>query len=269
MVNDAQFDDALAESNARYLNAMADHAEQLRGADDIDHAKWAEALKYIRVNGSGVRPISICNDNPCGALEGFDGSSPVSPDLRKGIDAPVAALSPNARKNELRLQARLIEHALRSPETLPALLHLSEQCDELRLVTDELKVNNVRADVVLLGRKGEVYFPVFIELKNDRTLDRLIEQLNNIVQYVGEYPAARMAFERFAMAYGNPNIAGPFDFDRRITVIIWPALADPSRAPARTRDLVAGLHVLEFAEGYPNQPLPRMGLSFVNQHYSK
>lgn len=268
MMNIESFDEPLAESNARYLTAMAQHAEQLLAAQDIDHAKWAQALKYIRVNGSGVRPISICNDNPCGALVGFEGSMDVNSRLRDGLHAPVELLNPNARKNELRLQARLIEHALRSPETLPALLHLTDQCDELRLVTDELKVNNVRADVVLLGKKDDVYFPVFIELKNERTLGRLIEQLDNIVRYVGEYPAARNAFERFAMAYRGSDAEGRFDFDRKISVIIWESLDDFSKAPRSTRERIAGLHVLEFPKGYPNQPLPRMGLEFVRQRYT-
>lgn len=161
------------------------------------------------------------------------------------------------------------DDSLRSPETLPALPHLNAQCDEPRLVTDELKVNNVRADVVLLGRKGEVYSPVFIELKNDRTLERLTEQLDNIVPYVGKYPAARSTLERFAMAGRDPrHTEGRFDFDRKIMAIIWPALPDSSRAPPRTRELLAGLHVLEFPEGYPNEPLPRMGLQFVNQRYA-
>lgn len=252
-------------SAAAYLDLMADYALALCAAG-IDQAGWAEDLRYIRVNGGGLRPISICNNNPCGALVGYGRvKSKVNEQLMQARNAPAQVPSAKASKPELRLQARLIEHALRSPQTLPALLHLTDQCDELRFVTDELRVGDIRADVVLLGSKDGVWFPAFIELKNGRELKRLLQQLRNIVRYVSDEPDARLAFARFAMAAAGAK--GEFDFGRLIEIIIWPALPDPSRASEETRALLKGRHVLEFPEGALRDPLPRMGLSFVKQDY--
>lgn len=253
-------------TNAEYLSDMEKAADALNNAEGIDRRVWAEQLKYIRINGSGLRPISICNDNPCGALKGHKtGMKRVTGRLLGALTAPAMPLAKNAKKPELRLQARLIEHALRTPENLPKLLHLEQQCDDLWLVTDELKVNDVRADVVLLAMKGDVYFPVFIELKNNRSLDRLQGQLQNIVRSVGLEADARAAFERFAMV--SQRKSGKFDFDRKIMVIIWPALAESSRIPDSTRERAAGYHILEFPKGYADQPLPRLGLTFKHRAY--
>lgn len=253
-------------TNAQYLSDMAKAAEALNNAEGIDRRVWAEQLKYIRINGSGLRPISICNDNPCGALDGYKTSTKrVTRRLRDALTAPAMPLARNAKKPELRLQARLIEHAIRTPEDLPELLHLEQHCDALWLVTDELKVNEVRADVVLLARKGDIYFPVFIELKNNRSLNRLQEQLQNIIKSVGLEADARDAFARFAMV--TLGKSGRFDFDRKIMVIIWPALSESSRTPDNTRERAAGYHILEFPRGYADQPLPRMGLTFKHRVY--
>jgi hypothetical protein len=253
--------------NAEYLRLMTGFARDLRAAD-IDQAEWAADLRYIRINGSGLRPISICNDNPCGALVGYlNGTTVVDDVLKKARSALAEVRTSQSDKPEARLQARLIEHALRAPESLPGLLHLAQQCDELHFITDELRVNDIRADVVLLGKKDAVWFPVFIELKVTRDLKRLLKQLDNIVRYVGNDEETKLAFCAFCKAAAGVTGGFDFDFDRRIEMIIWPSLVDPSRARESTHELLASRHVLEFPGDFPYQQVPRMGLTFTQRAY--
>lgn len=252
-------------TNAQYLRQMAEYARKLRSAS-IDHAAWAEKLRYIRINGGDIRPISLCNANPCGQLAGYGtGSQVVDDHIRRAIDV-IAMPCNKINKKELRIQARLVEFALRKPEGLPALLHLEDRCDALYFVTDELRVNDIRADVLLLGKKGDVLFPVFIELKARRDLDRLLDQLKNIVRDVSGDPETLAALEGFVVAATGAR--GRFDFERRIEMIIWPAISDPARARQSTKKKLNGRDVLEFASYHQKTDIPRLDLSFVRQAYS-
>lgn len=242
-------------TTAECLDAMATYADRLRQAKTIDQAAWAasEPSRYIRVNGAGYRPVSLCQSNPCGAVQGFPGS-------RKRLDEKLiqALNSPNrnpvGKKPEHRLQASLIEVALKAPEKLPALLQLSDQIGEIRFVTDELRAGEqVRADVVFLGRQmDQTWVPIFVELKADRSLKRLGDQLAGIIEATRQAPEE---FRRF-LAAATGVAAGAINLSAKpIMVMICKGLREPSRArPDVFRHLASGIRVLEF---YPPDLLTR------------
>lgn len=228
---------------------MADSASLLQTAR-LDHAAWAADKRYVRINGGGLRVVSLCKERPCGRVDGYGTRKTI-----KGLNdqearqAKIPQGKPTA-KPEHHWQAALIEHALRWPEALPHLLHLRDACDELRFVTDELSLAGIRADVVLLGCSGSTWFPVFVELKVQRNETRLLDQLTSISEITNLDETTRSAFKNLlriaAQAYGA-QVADNVDLDRALKVMIWPSTS----GTARPRDKVKQLkvHVLEFTKG--------------------
>ncbi|MGA2675037.1 MAG: hypothetical protein ABSE99_17620 [Terracidiphilus sp.] len=96
---------------------------------------------------------------------------------------PAAHFGPaNGKENakpEHKIQASLIHWALLHDLTFHHCFDdFDHVFDELFFVTDEFSAGDIRADIIALGRKADRYFPVFIELKVDRLLTRLICQLD-------------------------------------------------------------------------------------------
>lgn len=231
---------------AQYLGQMADFASRLQTAS-LDHSAWAADKRYVRINGGGLRVVSLCANSPCGSVDGYGTRKTI-----KGLNdqearqAKIPEGEPKSKPEHL-WQAALIEHALRWPDALPRLLHLRDACDELRFVTDELSLDGIRADVVLLGRSGSTWFPVFVELKIQRNETRLLDQLTSISKVTNLDEATSSAFKEFvftaARAYGA-QIAGNVDLERALKVMIWPSTSGTPRSREQVRKLK--VRVLEF-----------------------
>lgn len=247
-------------SDADYLREMAKYARLLRQAD-LDHARWAAADRYARINGDGVRPISIGQENPCGKLllSSANRTKTVGNlrrDLRRINEVFAASTSPTAvdgeakplwsHKRELRVQAWIIKQALTRRGCLRDLLHLADLCEEVRFVTDELALNGIRADLLLLARKGQAWFPVFVELKAKRA-GEVVTQLKNIHETVGDTKTCD-AFRGFINAT-NPDVdAADVQVDRSAQLMIWPRSQSP-----RTK-LPIEVRVLEFDPAVLDRP---------------
>lgn len=231
---------------AQYLGQMADFASRLQAAR-LDHAAWAEDKRYVRINGGGLRVVSLCADSPCGSVEGY-GTRKTTKGLndQEARQAKIPKGEPKSKPEHL-WQAALIEHALRWPEALPHLLRLRGACDELRFVTDELSLDGIRADVVLLGCSESTWFLVFVELKVQRSETRLLGQLTDISEITNSDKTTRSVFKNFlctaAQAYGA-QVAGSVDLDRAIKVMIWPSTSGTPRSRERVKE--HEVHVLEF-----------------------
>lgn len=219
-------------------------------------AKLAENFRYIRIGGNGFRAISIDPRQPCGELKGIPGSvKSFSDALDKLKNLPVSddPGSPGNKKGEHRLQAYLIRMALTRPDEMPKLLACDDIFDELIFVTDELNFDNtVRADLVFLGRKGETYFPIFIELKMKRELTRLVEQLGNTERIVKEFPTEATDFFSAAVTPDLTLEGRHFEVSAPRSMLIWPRANDPSRTSksiGKWKDAGAGLrYVVEFCD---------------------
>jgi hypothetical protein len=151
----------------------------------------ATKYRYVRIQGDGFAAVSLSSKNPCGRLICKDGQQvpnmhqTVGEAVRCAIDAlpfdDPGDYTPGADKKEHRIQAFLIRHALMNNKAMHGLFSgFDEAFDELWFVTDELPAGEHRADIIALGRKGDKYFPVFIELKVKRDLTKLIWQLEGI-----------------------------------------------------------------------------------------
>lgn len=173
----------------KHLNNMAKLAKDWRCEGLEVHNRLAVDFIYVRINGAGFRPISICQHNPCGRLIKGNGKPLLgTPKIKNAIRAvevakPAAHFGPAGGKEnakpEHKLQASLIHWALMHDLAFHQRFDdFDHVFDELLFVTDEFSAGDIRADIIALGRKGETYFPVFIELKVKRQLSRLIQQLD-------------------------------------------------------------------------------------------
>lgn len=214
-----------------HLQAMTHFA--LARRERAPMLELAQAHRYLRVGGNGLRPVSIHPDNPCGSLYRANGSAiQEQPDIDAAISEAQAAqprvdeLGKN--KTEHGVQAHLIHYAITRPGQLVALLKCQDLFDDLIFLADEFRLGAIRADVIALGKKGDRYFPVYVELKAGRELKRLIQQLDGIAERVMEAPEDALAF--FAAATGVAMNDINLDIGRR--VLIWPP-SDNERAEVR------------------------------------
>ncbi len=232
---------------------MARYAEELR-AMAFDHAALAKAGKYIRVLGESVRLISIDSRTPLMQLEingaGLGSTKTLANLIPKIGSSSHAEPSTQAPGEERTLQAYLIKSALSNGRSMMTLFPELSACgiDDLVFVCDEISMGDrntaseaktCRADIIALGRKGDTYFPVYVELKYARSLGRLLEQLDNIERETEE-PDVRSAFVEFLNATtGIANSA--IDVSRGKKMLVWPRAAgaqSPRVAKAIEDDII-------------------------------
>jgi hypothetical protein len=197
-----------------------------------DHKKLARAAtpSYIRILGDGYRPVSISDANPCGRLleankehkkeiKRCDSLTEVV--IQKALYARIER--PAAEKPEHQLQAFLIRTALQN-ETFGR-----------------------------LGRKGGVFFPVFIELKNGREFTRLREQLDNACQMLwqNEDVRVRPLFAEFLSAVSGVQIGNiSLDVGMARKIIIWPKSPSGKEAEKVTKAREKDVLIVEFELTY-------------------
>jgi len=235
-----------------YLNKMANFArERAAHTGGYKPAELARNYRYIRIGGNGFRAISIDPRHPCGALEGIATSNAKFDKAFARFDAlpKGGAIGDSGdRKPEHRLQAYLIQRALATPGTMPHLLACDDIFDELWFITDELKLGDIRADMVFLGRKGTQYFPVLLELKVNRALGRLIEQLDGAERALKTFNREAVDFLTWAIRPILELKCEQIDISRGHCLIVWPSLQDSRKASVRVGEWAGSNchHVLTF-----------------------
>ncbi len=208
------------EKASGYIRARTQFFEEKKAVDEEGDRARAIKGKFIRVNGSGFRAISL---NDCGSLYVKDKLLGTTKDFAKAQHYCSAGEpksdKPQSRKRELSLQGWLIKTALVMPDAFASLLRLDDRFNELRFVADEFNLVGVRADVIALGRKDEVWYPVFIELKVRRALKELVGQLGDIRRLVAG--PLQQCFNAYLGAASGVPVTSMCD--EPVCVLIWPA----------------------------------------------
>lgn len=187
--------------------------------------------RYVRLQRDGYRLISIDTENPCGNA-GSKSCKTISK-VKTCIDSGYKADKPNNDKPEARLQAYLIYQCLRyGPEHAARMLDPEGQLiDHLWFVADEVRLGdkNIRADMLFVGSKGRQAFPILAELKANRTLGKVVEQLDNMQNAVSDHTTT-VSFSNF-LKQSVPQAADDFHWTFEVLQkwIIWPAA--PSDKP--------------------------------------
>jgi hypothetical protein len=176
--------------------------------------------RYVRINSSKFRAVSLDAVNPCGHLL-------ISERKEVGVKVLKSALfdaanpkffnhKPGNPKPEHRVQASIIWQALTDPQGLPTVLGIADHVDALWFVTDELSLPPIRADIIMLGERGGCYFPVFVELKSGRTTD-VGQQLTNASEIARK---VSVEFRQFlGAATGKPS--EDILMERPMLLVIW------------------------------------------------
>jgi hypothetical protein len=230
----------------RHLKNMTVFARQRR----LHQERLAELVKshyYVRIGGNGFRLVSIHPDNPCGSVyvdnRPMGSKSTLDAVLDHAIVASHRVGPPGNGKREHRVQAHLIHRALTQPGELASLLDCTDLFDELLFLSDEFRLDDIRADIIALGRKESKYFPVFIELKATRTLARVINQLEDITNRMVAQPEAVANF--LAAASGIP--ASQIEMTP-LRLIIWPSRENGKESVAVSTARSKGFTTVGFRE---------------------
>jgi len=229
------------------LTKMATWAEIRRvNTTDIAHYEYA----YVRIGGNGFRAVSVAPDFP---LSGY---------ARSTVKEWEAVLkhfesNKNLKENvhpvpEKRLQAFMIRSALKDSLSLKKLIGTQlkdEEFDDILFAFDEISLGDrdnkitftknfdkktegvIRCDLLCVGVKGDEGFPILMELKYDRKLNRLVEQLSEFSEQIKRNYQAE--FKLLLESATGLKV----DCSKVYQVMIWPSSPSGKEAPKTIKKL--------------------------------
>lgn len=182
---------------------------------EVNHKK-----RYVRVRGNDYRAVSLEPANPCGSLirdgKKVAGKKSLKSVLLDAADPECNDHVPKNKKAEHQIQAALIWRALTDPQGLPLAMGIADRFDALWFVGEEVKMDLIRADLIMLGESQGRYVPVFIELKYGR-LTHVGQQLKNASDIVR---TAEVEFCQFLSAATNKP-AEAIEMTSALLIAIW------------------------------------------------
>lgn len=226
-MNDGLNDEKRLQVIKKRLGWMTDFAQEIRNSE-WDEQSSASQDRYIRIRGESLRAVSLNDLSPLCGFGKSGNAKTVATVLRHFDDVrrtPIRlAEADHQRKKERRLQSHIIKQALLSERNLlgkASLECLSNEFDKLVFALDEVSFgdnNNapvIRCDLLAVGQIGGETFPVVIELKSNRQLARLDEQLEVAARHViATYQEARNLLETVTGLKLNSQRVGK--------ILVWP-----------------------------------------------
>jgi PD-(D/E)XK nuclease superfamily len=218
----------------RYVKAPVEvdfHLEQMERLESIEG--WAKRIQeelsdvgghvpvYFRPGSRGVAMVSTDPDRPQVGKSGITNLRAVSDGFDE-LYQKHCMQKPSRPTPEKRLQSYLIAHALKHDRRMPCLEHPGE---EIYFITDEISLNTydgkIVCDMVAAVRRDGGWCPMLIELKSERAMKRLIEQLDGFSCLIERH---RNAFCRLA----NTVLRMPIKWSGSTQkVLVWPAVDGP------------------------------------------
>ncbi len=259
---------------------IANMAEFARDLISIGWDRCQEAQKdvYIRIRGESMQAVSLKDDsalNGCGKAQTC--ASKIESEARKtpkrlGEGTTRREEDVFNAKKERRLQAYIVKKSLEDKGSLlGATLFkcLDSIFDELLLVTDEISFGDsnhenenelpeelrrrnrtyrpdiVRCDIFAVGKIGDEIHPVLIELKSERSLSRLFEQLDNASFDIGDSRNPKKDERRIGIANLVKETTGmeisSFDVKK---VLVWPVPKTGDSSSTDTTNRIASSKVI-------------------------
>jgi len=225
------------------LENMAGWASTRRSRFSDIQAKNA----YVRIGGNGFRAVSVAAESP---LTGY-GNNSVK--LWSTVCDHLAKYSPavvKGKKEERRLQAYMIRSALQTPgNSLTKLVGdkiAGIEFDDVLFAFDEISLGDknqkvrfnkpingksegiIRCDLLCVGVKEGKGYPIIIELKYDRELKRLFEQLNEFSLFITDH--YKEEFSKLLMAATGVKV----DCDHCYKALVWPGNENESDSTKKT-----------------------------------
>jgi len=233
--------------------------------NEVEEAKHNN---YIRINGESYRAVSLADDSP---LSKFANSGSCELATIKQHFGKTPASKDGEwleKKRERRLQSRIIQQALINNRNLltDSIFGkaLEGMFDELIFALDEVSFGDVkhrplevgrensRCDLVAIGKVGNEIFPVVIELKSERSLDRLLVQLddasNEIMEHLPQFSSLLNALTGMSVSKAVVR-----------KILVWPALVSGRPDRKETADICeergkAGMFFVEYSPNKFSSP---------------
>lgn len=211
------------------LEFMTNQANGLK-IESWNEVEAARKNRYIRINGESYRAVSLADDSPLSkfAESGACQLATIERHFDKKLEPKDGQWL--EKKRERRLQSRIIQQALSSKRNMliDSLFGkaLERQFDELIFALDEVSfgdanhtgaTDNSRCDLVAVGRIGSDTFPVVIELKSERSLGRLFEQLDDASREIERH---QEYFGKLLKALTGISVS----IAEVHKILVWPAL---------------------------------------------
>jgi len=192
---------------------------------------------YIRIGGNGFRAVSVAETSPLASYGKSTASvknwSTVCNHLDYNEPADI-----NGTKEERRLQAYMIRRAIQTKENSLRELIGNKiggvEFDDILFAFDEISLGDqhqkvtfskpindktegiIRCDLLCVGRRGDKGWPILVELKYDRQLARLFEQLDEFSLFVTDHYTKE--FSELLMAATGVQV----NCDKCYKVLVWP-----------------------------------------------
>ena len=204
-------------------------------------ARLAKENKYIRVCGKTYRAVSLYEKSP---LAGFarNGASTLTTIFNHFDNKMPPELDKKLliKKEERRVQAWIIKQALIHNRDLLSVIKFEHcQYDKLLFALDEISIGDrkfpptIRCDILAIGMKDGIYFPVLIELKYGRVLGRLTDQLKDFIGEITDDSEISSAFA--SLIKKATGLEDDICFDKNFRkIIVWPALESGKNARPET-----------------------------------
>jgi len=208
------------------LNKMTEWAKQRR--DFLAHSPkgWKEDW-YIRIGGNGFRAVSLDQKRPL--LQ-------IGPGTVRKIDTVYnhfKKFDPKELKElgrptpEKCIQSIVIHQVLRIGNKMKSILNVNKaECDELFFAFDEVSIGDihhppvVRCDMLAVGLRKGIAYPVVIELKTERNTEvfrQVKEFQTEILSFQSEFQALLNQALGKQYGFSFPSIGG---------IVVWPKSPD-------------------------------------------
>lgn len=218
----------------RYVKAPIQidfHLKQMERLESIE--VWAKRIKeelsgvgdhvpvYFRPGSGGISMISINPDRPQVGKRGLRDLKAIS-DRFDDMYQKHCMQGPSRPTPEKRLQSYLIAQALKQSRRMLCLEHSGE---EIYFITDEVSLPTCAGekvcDILAAVRTDGGWRPMHIELKSERAMKRLIEQLDRFSSLIDQHLDA---FGRLASTMLEIPIQWSGSTQK---VLVWPAADKP------------------------------------------
>lgn len=204
------------------LNKMIRFAGGLSG---WNASEKAFKNQYIRIGGLGYRAVSLSHSAPL--CKHSSGPVVTLDTILKQFKNPPTLMKVDPDDKQERCLQRLIIKAslVNNRDMLKALSITDGPFTELIFAMDEVSLGTVRCDILAVGKIGNNYYPVVIELKSNRDKSRLEEQLENFCCEITTYG---VEFNKLlALMIGRNEIQ--IDTDKPRKIIICPVADSESK----------------------------------------
>ena len=203
---------------------------------------------HFRPGSSGIAMVGLLHEWPQRGKSGLTNLDDIVADFDAMFAAHCRDIKQGRRTGEKALQSFLIREAYGHGRQLKSVNVASRATDEpveLTFITDEIPLpvaeGKIVCDVLALRRDGGRCVPVLLELKDDRQLTRLVEQVDGYSVLMDQH--ADLFAELFGALLGED-----IHFDGLTEKwIVWPA-AGPGKDPQEDKLATKGIRVVTYDE---------------------